>query len=329
MGCCYFWLQELLPSFSHPCCPPSEPSAVAIFSLSRFSWARWGVLGWRGGLYMGCHWCLPLCVHAKVWKEHSTKKSSLQQHIIQQTWHKHTCPLQEKDPGAPLNTVLLLLNRINGLLASRRLENPSARVWIVQLPVEGWTVPVTWLEWIKRPVVYYFVIVQFLCGRLPVGIHKNKPTWALSEYAHFRPPSVRPPRFSFQHNPAPFPCHRPFLPPHRQRLSWPPVTQKQVRLSGQPAVVRTKWRTFIFRCISFKTISIGLRGTLARTGRQISDAVVLGGTALTASRHRHARTCKQHSHLSSLSAYEKKRSWATLPGLALSSLRIDPAVEEP
>lgn len=71
-------------------------------------------------------------------------------------------------------------------------------------------------------------------------------------------------RFSFQHIPASFPCRRPFLPPHRQRLSWPPVTQKQARLSRQPAVVRTKWRTFIFRCISFKTISIGLRGTLAR-----------------------------------------------------------------
>lgn len=123
-----------------------------------------------------------------------------------------------------------------------------------------------------------------------------------------------------------FPCHRPFLPPHRQRLSWPPVTQKQARLPRQPAVVRTKWRTFIFRCISFKTISIGLRkgNTRARA------AVVLGGAALTASRHHRAQTCKQHSHLSGLSAYKEiKRSRATLPGLALSSLRFDPAVEEP
>lgn len=198
-----------------------------------------------------------------MWKEHSTKKASLQQNIIQQTWHKHTCPLQEKDPGAHLNTVLLPLNRFNGLLASRRLENPSARVWTVQLPVDGWTLPVTWLGWIKR-LIRYFVTVQFLCGTESAGT---------SQPGHFRPPSVRPPRFSFQHIPASFPCHRPFLPPHRQRLSWPPVTQKQARLSRQPAVVRTKWRTFIFRCISFKTISIGLRGALAR-GRPISDAVV-------------------------------------------------------
>lgn len=51
-------------------------------------------------------------------------------------------------------------------------------------------------------------------------------------------------------------------PPRWQRLSWPPVTQKQARLSWQPPVVHMKWCTFIFRCLPFKTISNGLTGTL-------------------------------------------------------------------
>lgn len=60
--------------------------------------------------------------------------------------------------------------------------------------------------------------------------------------------------------------HRSLLPsaspPRWQRLSWPPVTQKQARLSWQPPVVHMKWCTFIFRCLPFKTISNGLTGTL-------------------------------------------------------------------
>lgn len=53
------------------------------------------------------------------------------------------------------------------------------------------------------------------------------------------------------------------LPPSLwQGLSWPPVTQKQARLSWQHPVVHMKWCTFIFRCLPFKIISNGLTGTL-------------------------------------------------------------------
>lgn len=56
--------------------------------------------------------------------------------------------------------------------------------------------------------------------------------------------------------------HRSSLPPCWQRLSWPPLTRKQARLSWQPPVVHMKWCTFIFRCLPFKTIRNGLTGAL-------------------------------------------------------------------
>lgn len=52
------------------------------------------------------------------------------------------------------------------------------------------------------------------------------------------------------------------LPPRWQRLSWPPLTRKQARLSWQPPVVHMMWCTFIFRCLPFKTIRNGLTGAL-------------------------------------------------------------------
>lgn len=128
-------------------------------------------------------------------------------------------------------------------------------------------------------------------SRLLPEISRNaQQTCAWWKYSHFCS-IVCPPLFSFQPVSASFPssfltpCHRPSLPPQRQRLSWPPVTQKQAPLSRQHPVVHTKRCMFIFRRVSFETISNGLTGRLMLRLLGISDSAVLSGTAWRTSQH--------------------------------------------
>lgn len=149
--------------------------------------------------------------------------------------------------------------------------------------VEAWMYITVWMKrWLLLKPVCTFsnplkevgtqLIIEFIPGEhteglllLPSCFLFNPPPFLFFVSSHLSfPPSSVPPLPSSL--PPSLLYHLffipPSLPPRWQRLSWPPVTQKQARLSWQPPVVHMKWCMFIFRCLPFKTISNGLTGTL-------------------------------------------------------------------
>lgn len=187
----------------------------------------------------------------------------------------------------PLNVVFLLSVAFNELADASRSEKVSILSQCLNCAAAcGRTECSPHLVRMKgRVIAAHGDIVQVFCGRFLAEISRNtQQTCAWRKYTHSCS-SVCPPRFSFKRVSAFFPssffppCHRPSLPPQRQRLSWPPVTQTQAPLSRQHSVVRMKWCMFIFRCVSFKTISNELTGRLVLRLLDNPDSAVLGGTA--------------------------------------------------